>query len=316
VSVINNAHPGSHIPSLIFVDRILNRKIIHSSDFIAIESIIAKNCPDSLFTDVKKDPEGNFKIKDNPKKKLPETLNFWIKQGLWESSAEGVKAFSALSIDFNIHTRIVRNIFNNKYDLHTGSSIEPLIRGMCLFLSLDVCTFAGNKFFKSTDIPQLSSKYIPERAVDDTRLTINNSESLTFSEYGLLLGFMEKVTKDKYVVDPTRIIKIFLADIFTDLNVERVSVQEFIEQLNTYIPIFDGGKYRVEIEDLMQTKKSDWKPSVPHTLSKSLSHALYRLNLEGYIYLDRLSDSIDAVTLPMPNGETRTVSHIRIAGDK
>lgn len=316
MSVINNAHPGSHIPSLIFADRLLNRKITKSSEFISIDSIISQNSPESLFIDDKKDNEDNFKIKDNPKKKLPETLQFWIKQGLWESTAEGVKAFSALSNDSNIHARIVRSVFNKKYDLQTGSSIEPLIRGICLFLALDKCTFAGSEFFKSTEIPQLSAKYIPERATDDTRLTINNSESLTFAEYGLLLGYMEKVSKDKYVVDPTRLIRVFLTEIFTDLNEERINIQKFIEQLNSYIPIFDGGEYRVEIEAMMQSKKSDWKPSPAHSLSKSLSHALYRLNLEGYLYLDRLSDSVDAVSLLLPNGETRTVSHIRIVGDK
>ncbi len=316
MSVINNAHPGSHIPSVIFVDRLLNRKITKSSEFISIESIVSQNSPDSLFIDEKKDNEGNFKIKDNPKKKLRETLQFWIKQGLWESSTEGVKSFSALSNDSDISARIVRSVFNKKYDLQRGSSIEPLIRGVCLFLAIDKCTFAGNEFFKSTDIPQLSAKYIPDRTIDDTRLTINNSESLTFAEYGLLLGYMEKVSKDKYVVDPTRIIKVFLAEIFTDLNEDRINIQTFIKQLNSYIPIFDGGEYRVEIEAMMQSKKSDWKPSPPHSLSKSLSHALYRLNLEGYLYLDRLSDSVDAVTLLLPNGETRTVSHIRIVGGK
>ncbi|ALO34571.1 hypothetical protein CMT41_07470 [Colwellia sp. MT41] len=316
MSVINNASPGSHIPSLIFIDRILNRKITKSSDFMTFESINNQNAPGSLFIDENKDEKGSFKIKGNPKKKLPETLKFWTEQGLWDISDEGVKAFSALSNNSNISSRIVRSIFNKKYDIQTGSSIEPLIRGICLFLALDKYTFAGENFFKSTDTPSISARYIPDRAEDDTRLTINDSESLTFTEYGLLLGYMEKVSKDKYVVDPTRLIKVFLMDIFTDVSEESISIQTFIERLNCHIPIFDGGKYRVEIEAMMQSKKSNWQPNPPHTLSKSLSHALYRLNLEGFIYLDRLSDSLDAVTLSLPNGEIRTVSHIRIVGEK
>jgi len=316
VSVINNANPGSHISSLIFVDRLLNRSIIKSSDFISIESIINHSSPENLFKDEVKDAEGNFKIQANPKKKLPETIEFWTKQGLWDSSPEGIKAFSVLSNNSNIASRIIRTIFNKQYDLQIGSSIEPLIRGICLFLALDKCTFAGKEFFLSTEIPVISAKYIPSRSTNNTRLTINDSDQLAFAEYGLLLGYMEKVSKNKYIVDPTRLIKVFLTDIFTDLNEDRINIQTFIEQLNSYIPVFDGGEYRVEIEDLMQSKKSDWTASPPHTLSNSLSHALYRLNLEGYIYLDRLSDSVDAVTLSMPNGETRTVSHIRIVGDK
>jgi len=316
VSVINNANPGSHISSLIFVDRLLNRHITKTSDFISIESIINQNSPENLFKDAAKDAEGNFKVQINPKKKLPETIDFWTKQGLWDSSSEGIKAFSVLSNNSNIASRIIKTIFKRQYDLQKGASIEPLIRGICLFLALDKCTFAGNEFFLSTEIPVLSAKYIPSRSTDNTRLTINDSDQLAFAEYGLLLGYMERVNKTKFVVDPTRLIKVFLADIFTDLNEEIINIQTFIDQLNSYIPIFDGGDYRVEIENLMQSKKSDWTPSPPHTLSTSLSHALYRLNLEGFIYLDRLSDSVDAVTLPMPNGETRTVSHIRIVGDK
>jgi hypothetical protein len=316
VSVINNAHPGSHIPSLIFIDRLLNRRITKSSNFISVESIIEQNAPSSLFIDDKTDDDGNFKIKENPKKKLPETLKFWIDQNLWDVSEEGVKAFSALSNDSNLSHRIVRSIFNQKYDIHTGSSIEPLIRGICLFLALDKCTFGENNFFKPTDIPTISACYIPGRAEDDTRLTINDSERLVFAEYGLLLGFMEKVSKDKYIVDPTRLIKPFLRDIFIDANDNRISISNFIERLNFNLPIFDGGEYRQGIEKMMQSKKSDWMPNPSHSLSKSLSHALYRLNLEGDIYLDRLSDSIDAVTLELPNGESRMVSHIRIVGDK
>jgi hypothetical protein len=316
VSVINNANPGSHISSLIFVDRLLNRNITKSSEFISIESIINQSSPENLFKDEVKDSEGSFKIQANPKKKLPETIEFWTKQGLWDSSPEGIKAFSVLSNNSNIASRIIRTIFNQKYDMQIGSSIEPLIRGICLFLALDKCTFAGKEFFLSTEIPVISAKYIPGRSTNDTRLTINDSDQLAFAEYGLLLGYMEKVSKNKYIVDPTRLIKVFLTDIFTDLNEDRINIQTFIEKLNSYIPIFDGGEYRVEIEAMMQTKKSDWKPSSSHTLSKSLSHALYRLNLEGYLYLDRLSDSVNAVSLPLPNGETRTVSHIRIVGDK
>ncbi|AAZ27336.1 protein DpdG [Colwellia psychrerythraea] len=316
MSVINNAHSGSHIPSLIFVDRLLNRNIIKSSEFISIKSIISQNSPDSLFIDEMKDNEGNFKIKDNPKKKLPETLQFWIKQGLWDSSTEGIKAFSALSNDFNIHARIVRSVFNKTYDLHTGSSIEPLIRGMCLFLAIEEITFSGGVFFKHTEIPTISARYMPERSKDGTRLSMNPDDRRRFAEFGLLLGFMEKINKDKYVVDPTRLIKIFLYDIFSETSGDSISIHDFIKRLNSQVPIFDGGKYRVEIEALMQSKKIDWLPSPSHTLSKSLSHALYRLNLENHIYLDRLSDSLDAVSLPLPNGETRTVSHIRIVGGK
>tara|TARA_R110002167_G_scaffold137654_1_gene324727 strand:- start:22669 stop:23613 length:945 start_codon:yes stop_codon:yes gene_type:complete len=314
LSVINNANPGSHIPSLIFIDRILNRRIIKSSEFISIDSLIEQHRPDNLFLGEEKGNDGKFISNCNPK--LLETIEFWTEQNLWESSIDGIKAFSERSTDLNLSSRIIRTIFSKQYNLQTGSTIEPLIRGICLFLALDEVTFSKKGFFKHTEIPSINSRYMPERSKDDTRLTINPYDSGRFAEYGLLLGFMEKVSKDKYVVDPTRLIKVFLSDIFSETGGESISIHIFIERLNRYIPVFDRGEYRVEIETMMQTKKSDWNPSPPHRLSKGLSHALYRLNLEGFIYLNRLSDSLDAVTLSLPNGESRTESHIRITGDK
>ncbi|MBA6304937.1 protein DpdG [Colwellia sp. MB02u-14] len=315
MSVINNSYPGSHIASLIFIDRILNRKIIKKSEYISIEKILEDYRPSNLFLSDEVGDDGNFISNPNPKKKVRQTIDFWREHGLWDSSEQGIKAFSALSNDTNISTRIVRTVFSEKYNLQTGLKIEPLIRGICLFLALDELTFSRQNSFKSTEIPLISAKYMPERSTDDTRLSINPSENATFLEYGLLLGYMEKVSRDKYIVDPTRLIKIYLSDIFSEKNEGSISVNTFIDRLNSNIPVFDRGEYRVEVEAMMKTKKSDWQPNPPHTLSKSLSHALYRLNLEGLIYLDRLSDSLEAVTLLLPNGELRTVSHIRMVGD-
>lgn len=314
MSVINSANPGSHIPSLIFVDKLLNRRIIKNADYYSIDLILEENAPDNLFVKDKLNDEGEFDLHDNPKKKLPEAIAFWSKIGLWETSDDGIKATSVLSNDSNLAARIVRTIFGRKYEILTGNDIEPMIRAMCTFLALDKHSFGG-EYLNSAELALSNDKYMPLQSHEQTRLTINSSDASNFLEYGLLLGYMEKIGNDRYIVDPTRLIKSYLVDLFEPENTQKspsISIKVFIEKLNKKIPIFDGGEYRVKVEELMQTKKNDWEPSPDYVISKSLSHALYRLKLEGEIFLDKRSDSLDSVTIQLANNETEEVSHIEL----
>lgn len=316
MSVINNANPGSHIAALIFIDRVLNRHQKKKTEgYVSIDSFLKDNRPEYLFIDEKRDDDGNFKLKKNPEPKLRETLLFWTNQGLWDSTEHGFRAKSELCTDDNLRERILATIFSKKHDLSTGTGIEPLIRGIGLFLALNQYTFAGNHFFRSPDINDIAGKYFPDKAEDGTRLTINDSETATFANYGILLGYFEKIAKDKFVVDPTGILRIYLTRIFK-LNEEETTeleISEFVKRLSALIPVFDNGIYRKQIEKMIASKASDWIATPPHTLSGSLSHALYRLNIEGHIYLDSKSDFEGSMSLQLPNNELKIVSHIRLA---
>ena len=49
MSVINSASHQGHIPSLIFVDKLLNRRIKKDDSFYSVELILEENAPDNLF---------------------------------------------------------------------------------------------------------------------------------------------------------------------------------------------------------------------------------------------------------------------------
>ncbi len=54
MSVINNMHPGSHIPSLHFIDRLVNRHFSSKkkgSELISVSDILTSSMPDYLFID-------------------------------------------------------------------------------------------------------------------------------------------------------------------------------------------------------------------------------------------------------------------------
>lgn len=321
MSVINNMHPGSHIPSLHFIDRLVNRHFRSKkkgSELISVSDILTSSMPDYLFIDDGKDEQGQFKRNENPERKLKETLAFWKSEGLWEEDDDNIKAWSEFSCDENLGERISQVLFKNRLDIVNGTRIEPLIRGMTLFLSLDSLTFAGGSFFKSTEIENIVGKYFPTKSDADTRLTINPSnETKTFANYGLLTGFLEKVTKDRFVVDPTRLIRPAINKIFKNSDSgSEMPVEEFLIQLRDMLPVIDGGEYRIIIEQLIRTKVKDWKALPEHELSASLSHALYRLNLEGVIFLIPKSDAEKTVQLNLPGNKKRPVSHIRFGVEK
>lgn len=320
MSVINNANPGSHIPLLHFIDRLVNRHFFKknkSSDFLAISDIFSSNMPEYLFRKEEKDEQEQFEINKNSEKKLRETLHFWKEYGLWEENGDGIKAWSEFSNDENLGERISLTLFKERLDIVDGTGVEPLIRGMALFLCLDSFTFSGGSFFKSTEIETIVGRYLPQRTENGTRLTINPYETSIFANYGLLLGFLEKVTKDQFVVDPTRLIRPAVNKIFKNAdNRSEMPVEEFLIQLRDMLPVIDGGEYRIKIEQLIRTKVKDWKAMPEHELSASLSQALYRLNLEGVIFLIPKSDAEKTVQLNLPGNKTRPVSHIRFGGWK
>jgi hypothetical protein len=269
-----------------------------------------------LYVSFTNNDKGELELHVNPQSKLPGAITFWSKVGLWIKSDDGIKATSAFSNDANLAERIVRTIFNRKYDILTGNDIEPLIRAMCTFLALDKHSFGG-EYLTSAELALSNDKYMPHQTDDQTRLSINSSDASNFLEFGLLLGYIEKISNDRYIVDPTRLIKSCLADLFESKGVgesSSISIKVFIDNLNKKIPIFDGGEYRVKVEELMKTQKNDWEPSPEYLLSRSLSHALYRLKLEGEIFLDKRSDSLDSVTIQLANNKTEEISHIELVG--
>lgn len=315
MSVINNANPGSHIASLIFIDRLLNRKIKKGKvESVPLEDILDKYRPDYLFKDDKKDENGEFKFQDNPYKKLKESLNFWCSWGLWHTNDEKIFAKDVNASEHNFPSRLCECIFSKRVDIIDGNDVEPLIRFMALFLSLDRYTHVGQQHFKQADISSIISKFLPSKTKNLTSLSLNSTNSV-FHGYGLLLGFFEKVDKNYYTVDPTRLYEPFVRRVLLESDSkDGMLINDFLKNLRKEIPVVDGGEYRIIIEELIKNKQSEWVKPQSHQLSASLSIALHRLTVSRVIKLENKSDSEVTMHMLLPGNTNRPISHISLGG--
>jgi hypothetical protein len=318
MSILNNASKGSHLPTLCLVDRLLNRSSMKSKDYISIDSIIQNYSPDQLFiSDVVID--GDFKVEQNPKKKLKETLEFWCDYPLWDVSSEGIRSKSPLNSDSDLPQRIFKSIFNEKRDILKGNSVEPLIRSMCQLLALEENVLLGGNSITSSGVAESINSYFPKYLGDDEiRLSVNSADVAGLVPYGLFLGLLESTSSSESVVDPTRAIRGFLNDIYLD-GEKSLRIQEFIKRLNLHLPIFDGSENRKKIESLMveyQTNKIKFTPKKGNEISASLGFALYRLSVEGLIYLEAASDADYRMQFELPKVGTVYVSDIRLVENK
>lgn len=314
MSVINNAHPGSHIASLIFIDRLLNRKIKNGvPEFVLLEDILTRYRPEHLFRGETKEDNGEFKFLKNPHRKLKESLNFWSDLGLWQKSDDKIRAKDQHATDFNFPSRLCECIFDRKIDVIDGNGIEPLIRSMALFLSLNQYTLVGNNLFKPTEISSIASKFFPSESENQTRLSINSSETGVLSEYGLLLGFFEKVDKSNLTVDPTRLYEPFIKKVLSNETAKGgILIKDFLNALGKEIPVVDGGEYRELIENLIANQQREWTKPPSHQLSASLSIALHRLKIKRLINLENRSDTESIMDMILPGNVSMPISHIRL----
>jgi hypothetical protein len=89
----------------------------------------------------------------------------------------------------------------------------------------------------------------------------------------------------------------------------------FVERAAMQLPVLDGGKYRLQVEDVLS--ESNWKRPRQGHLSTSLSRAIRRLEHSGAIATEGKSDSEDGVTLTgADQREWQSFTHIRRVEEK
>ncbi|MGX9458624.1 protein DpdG [Photobacterium damselae subsp. damselae] len=325
MAIINNAHPGSHIPTLQLIDELLNNMKSKNSDAKILESkLLSSTMPDALY--LKQDSDGEFKLNENAQKKMRESLSFWGKYGLWEvSTSEEGKSYSAISPlcnASNLPKRII-DIISKQYiqdgeltislndyfkddDLSKDFSLFAL--AMCFFLYQEEITFGKNNPFTASGAYELMvSSVIPDAA----KITYNKSnESAGVINYGHLLGLLEVVGKDTYVADPTRFIQWHLGRIFE--SKDEMSLQELLDELNNILPIFDTGAYQDELPQYLNTKRPELVSRVGNIrLSSSMSLALFRLEAMNILRFEARSDSSRRFELTLPKATITEVTNIR-----
>lgn len=122
------------------------------------------------------------------------------------------------------------------------------------------------------------------------------------------LGFARDTSR--WEIDPTDALRDAVPDIFGSGS--RLIAGEFLERTASALPVLDGGKYRREVESVL--KESTWPKPEPGSLSTSLSRALQRLEREGVLRLEQLSDTGEGATLTRRNRKRwRDFSHISVS---
>jgi hypothetical protein len=92
-------------------------------------------------------------------------------------------------------------------------------------------------------------------------------------------------------------------------SAKEVPADAFVDSLAKEHPVFDGGRFRVDVEASL--KPSEIRRIAPGHLSTSLSFALLRLRTSGEIVLERRSDSERTYTLTGQEGASLDVfSHV------
>lgn len=325
MAIINNAHPGSHIPTLQLVDELLNNIKSKKSETTILESkLLSSTMPDALY--LKQDSDGDLKLNENAQKKMRESLSFWGKYGLWDvSTSEEGKLYSAISPlcnASNLPKRII-DIISKQYikdgeliislddyfkDDDLSKDFSLFVLAMCFFLYQEELTFVKNNPFTAVEAYELIvNSVIPQAA----RITFNKSnESAGVINYGHMLGLLEVSGKNTYVADPTRFIQWHLDGIFESES--EMSLQEFLDQLNRILPIFDTGAYQFELPEYLNVKRPELVSRVGGIrLSSAMSLALFRLDAMNILRLEARSDSSRRFELTLPKATITEVTNIR-----
>ncbi|MBD2101019.1 protein DpdG [Leptolyngbya sp. FACHB-261] len=146
--------------------------------------------------------------------------------------------------------------------------------------------------------------------VGDGLLELNDTRYGQFEDWSCYLGFCWRNSLSKkpvLVPDPTVYLRYNLKRLFNNQVNQQLPLAEFINRLGKYCPIFETGQFREEIEQQIELRE-------PNHLSGVTSIALRRLEDEGSIRLEKLSDA--PVLLLTAGFGDPGISHITWLGSK
>ena len=141
-------------------------------------------------------------------------------------------------------------------------------------------------------------------------LELNDARYGQFEDWSCYLGFSWRnslVGNQVLVPDPTVYLRQNLKNLFENQTHHQVSLDEFISRLSKYCPVFEMGGFREEIEQQIGLRDSNY-------LSTVTSIALRRLEDEGLIKLERLSDT--SIWVLSDGSKDPRISHITWLGNK
>lgn len=141
-------------------------------------------------------------------------------------------------------------------------------------------------------------------------LGLNDARFGQFEDWSCYLGFCWRNVldgKQVLVPDPTVYLRQNLKNIFENQTNQQIPLGEVIERLGKYCPVFETGEFREEIEQQIELRESNY-------LSSVTSIALRRLEDEGIVKLERLSDT--SIWVLNDGSRDPRVSHITYLKNK
>lgn len=331
MAIINNANRGSHIPTLLLIDELLAKYSTKNlGKYFPRSQLLGAAMPESLYLRKEKNEAGTYSINTNAKDKMTESLDFWSEYGLWDSTTieNGEKGYQCNDLSAthrNLPKRVLDVISRHYYpdgNLHItleefrnnaelSRDFSTFVFAMCFFLHQEESNFQSQNFLTQSKAREMMSGAVQS---GDVRITFNKSEEAGVMDYGHLLGFLEVVGKDTYIVDPTRFVMWYLNDIFKGQSA--LSIQEFLDKLNRILPIFDTGPYQEALPNYLNTKRPSMNFNDGNVLmSSALSLALFRLENMKLLRLEVRSDSTVRFDLNLPTSAVKQVTHIQFVGE-
>jgi hypothetical protein len=239
------------------------------------------------------------------------TLTRWKQLGFFSPDADGVirlsPAIALLPLEHpdRLRAAVLRLVLspenNPGYSAVSdgeqgGPGASDCTRGLAWALAQDPYTFPSG--YKAVEKLGLSQGVEPPPFVNNTRWP-------GFTEWAVFLGSAFSAPKADLVPNPSFAVRSALDDVFGDLA--EMPQTEFFSSLSGFLPVVDGGRYRVAVE--AQTQRP-WRKQLSNEVSPSLSAALLTLEASGVLRLEIRSDAPTRVLLGRAGRELRSISHI------
>jgi hypothetical protein len=152
-----------------------------------------------------------------------------------------------------------------------------LARGLAWLLAQDIFTLPR---------PWTEIEILARTQVRGVTLFQNDTRWNALRFWARYLGFATGGS-NAFFVDPTDAVRAELSSVLQ--GSASVDADTFVKELARRLPVFDGGIYRMDVED--QLDESVWRRPADGHLSMSLSFALRRLRLDGSLVFEAKSDA-------------------------
>lgn len=296
MSLINNANPGSQI----YIMTIIFRALASAKNSISVQDLMSICRPEAL-------PRN-----ENQRDKFVPELRFWANSdhSLWSIDEHDMvslnQEFSGNPDYRHISNSVRQVIMSTDLDSVFGredknDGISVLIRTLCMLLASDQFLPLSDSPLQKDSFVSINSKFLPSNRIN------SSNEFPVFLEYIHFLGFLSPVENNSFWIDPTVAISSQLPAIFS--SEKRLPIRQFIEKLASMLPVFDGSRYRLEVENKMQAR--GWEKIGENRISRSLAYSLESLRLSNNIEIEPGADDVQMMLLPTNEGE-RPISFIKL----